>query len=132
MRLFSLLTTVAVVAASALVCSELIIEIIHKVDCSRPTQEGDTLKIHYLGTFTNGTAFDSSFGGEPLQFTLGAMKVIKGFDQGARNMCPGEIRKVTIPPDLGYGDKQKGPIPPNSTLIFYTKLVDIVGVPKEE
>ncbi|EAS35852.1 FK506-binding protein 2 [Coccidioides immitis RS] len=129
MRLLSLFTIITAVAA--LECADLVIELTHRETCSRPTQAGDTIKIHYRGTFTNGTEFDSSIGQEPLEFPLGANKVIRGFDEGARNMCVGDKRKITIPPLLGYGDKQKGPIPPSSTLIFETELVEIVGVPNE-
>lgn len=60
-------------------CGELIIELLHTVPCTRPTQAGDTIKIHYRGTFTNGTEFDSSIGGEPLEFPLGQKKVIRGY-----------------------------------------------------
>ncbi|EEP76295.1 hypothetical protein UREG_01144 [Uncinocarpus reesii 1704] len=130
MRLLTVLAA-TITAVAALECGDLVIEKPREVSCSRPTRAGDTIKIHYRGTFTNGTEFDSSIGGEPLEFPLGAKKVIRGFDEGARDMCPGDKRKITIPPLLGYGDREVGPIPPNSTLIFETELVEIVGVPRE-
>ncbi|KAI1923148.1 Peptidyl-prolyl cis-trans isomerase fpr2 [Ophidiomyces ophidiicola] len=137
MRLLALLvaaaaTTAAIPFPPGLECAELLIELTHREICSRPSMAGDTIKIHYRGTFTNGTEFDSSIGQEPLKFALGQKKVIKGFDEGAMNMCVGDKRKVIIPPLLGYGNKQRGPISPNSTLIFETELVEIVGVPKEK
>jgi hypothetical protein len=77
---------------------------------------GDKVKVHYTGTLTNGTEFDSSRKGQ----------VIKGWDQGVAGMKVGGKRKLTIPPSLGYGARGAGgTIPPNATLLFDVELVEI-------
>ena len=90
------------------------------------TKNGDTLSVHYVGTFIDGTKFDSSRdSGEPFEFTLGAGQVIPGWDQGLVGMREGGTRMLMIPPELAYRDVQQGPIPPNSTLIFEVELLEI-------
>ena len=81
--------------------------------------------VNYTGWLEDGTKFDSSLnpGREPLRFTLGAGQMIQGFDQGIPGMKVGGKRKLTIPPNLGYGSQDKGIIPPNSTLIFELDLL---------
>jgi FK506-binding protein 2 len=100
--------------------------------CKRPSQKGDKIHVHYSGTLLDGTPFDSSrTRGQPFSFTLGGGQVIKGWDQGLLDMCVGDKRKLTIPSDLGYGDRGMGPIPAKSTLVFETELMGIQGVDKE-
>jgi FK506-binding protein 2 len=96
---------------------------------------GDTIDVHYIGTLLNGKEFDSSRGrGNPLKFTAGQGQVIKGWDEGLLGMKIGEKRKLTIAPDLAYGNRAVGDdlIPANSTLIFETELVSIKGVKNGE
>lgn len=89
-------------------------------------QTGQTVKVHYVGTLTDETKFDSSRDrNEPFEFTLGGGEVIQGWDQGLVGMKIGGIRKLTIPPQLGYGSTDLGKIPPNSTLIFEVELLEI-------
>ncbi len=90
-------------------------------------QEGQTVVVHYTGTLTNGGKFDSSEDrGEPFKFSIGKGVVIKGWDEGVMNMKVGGERKLTIPPELGYGSRGfPGVIPENSTLIFNVKLLAI-------
>lgn len=89
---------------------------------------GDKVTVHYTGTFTNGTKFDSSLDrGTPFDFTLGAQQVIKGWDLGVAGMKVGGTRKLTIPPTLGYGAQPVGPIPANSTLLFTVELLAVNG-----
>ena len=90
---------------------------------------GDTVKVHYVGTLTNGEEFDASkkHGTEPFTFELGKGRVIKGWDEGVAGMKEGGKRKLTIPPHLGYGARGAGAkIPPNSTLVFEVELVQVV------
>ncbi len=89
---------------------------------------GDTITVNYVGTLTSGQKFDSSYDrGTPFTFRLGAGAVIAGWDQGIPGMRVGGKRRLTIPPNLGYGNQQVGPIPANSTLLFEVELVSIAG-----
>ncbi|HLL90911.1 MAG TPA: FKBP-type peptidyl-prolyl cis-trans isomerase [Tepidisphaeraceae bacterium] len=88
--------------------------------------KGDTVWVHYTGTLTDGTKFDSSRDrGVPIDFVLGGGRVIKGWDEGIAGMRVGDKRKLVIPPDLGYGAEGGGPIPPNATLQFDVELVGL-------
>lgn len=87
---------------------------------------GKQVTVHYTGTLTNGTKFDSSLDrGQPFTFTLGAGEVIQGWDEGVAGMKVGGKRKLTIPPDMGYGPMAIGTIPANSTLLFDVELLQV-------
>lgn len=90
-------------------------------------KSGDTVEIHYTGTLLNGKKFDSSRDrNETFSFKVGAGQVIPGFEQGVTGMNKGGRRKITIPPELGYGARGAGNvIPANSTLIFDIEVVSI-------
>lgn len=89
-------------------------------------KSGDTIVIHYKGTLTNGTTFDSSYDrGQPFETTIGVGQVIEGWDKGIIGLKVGGKRTLTIPPDMGYGERAAGDIPPNSTLIFEVELLQI-------
>jgi FKBP-type peptidyl-prolyl cis-trans isomerase len=97
-----------------------------KIGEGQEVKSGDNIVIHYLGTLTDGTKFDSSYDrGQPFETQIGVGQVIKGWDEGVVGMKVGGKRKLTIPPDLGYGSQSAGSIPPNSTLIFEVELVGI-------
>ncbi len=89
-------------------------------------KKGDTVVIHYKGTLTDGTKFDSSYDrGEPFETVIGTGRVIEGWDEGVPGMKVGGKRRLTIPPEMGYGQRGAGSIPPNATLIFVVELLEV-------
>jgi len=99
-----------------------------KVGTGIEAANGDRVTVHYTGWLIDGTKFDSSIDrGQPFVFSLGAGQVIQGWDRGVRGMQVGGVRKLTIPPELAYGDRPVGGglIPANSTLVFEVQLLEI-------
>jgi FKBP-type peptidyl-prolyl cis-trans isomerase FkpA len=105
-----------------------------KVGTGKEASKGATIFMNYTGWLyrplakgMKGKKFDSSVGREPLDFVLGAGRVIKGWDQGIAGMKVGGKRTLIIPSDLAYGSKPSpgGDIPPNSALIFEVELMDV-------
>jgi len=98
-----------------------------KVGTGAVAETGKSVTVHYTGWLTNGTKFDSSKDhGQPFTFHLGGGEVIKGWDQGVAGMQVGGVRKLTIPPNLGYGARGAGGvIPPNATLVFEVELLGV-------
>ncbi|XP_076181375.1 peptidyl-prolyl cis-trans isomerase Fkb14 isoform X1 [Ptiloglossa arizonensis] len=95
--------------------------------CEAKSKIGEQLTMHYTGRLEDGVKFDSSLDrNQPFTFQLGMDQVIKGWDQGLLDMCVGEKRKLTIPPELGYGEKGAGNvIPGGATLLFDVELINI-------
>ncbi len=98
-----------------------------KIGDGQEVEKFNIVTVNYTGLLENGTKFDSSLnpGRTPFRFTVGAGQVIKGWDEGLMGMKVGGKRKLTIPPELGYGSRDNGPIPANSTLIFE---IDLLGI----
>ena len=89
-------------------------------------KDGDTVEMHYKGSFPDGDVFDQSYGRGTFSFKLGAGQVIKGFDMMVLGMKVGGKRRATIPPEMGYGARGAGTvIPPNATLVFDVELLDV-------
>ncbi len=97
------------------------------VGTGEPARVGATAVVHYTGWLVDGTKFDSSVDrGTPFDFALGQGRVIKGWDEGVATMRVGGKRKLTIPPELGYGDRGAGAlIPPGATLVFEVELLEV-------
>eukprot|EP00047_Mylnosiga_fluctuans_P013113 m.29512 g.29512 ORF g.29512 m.29512 type:complete len:143 (-) comp4672_c0_seq1:89-517(-) len=128
-----ILATLALAAAA--LAADLGVEVTKTApSCSRKSKTGDKLSMHYTGLLqANGKKFDSSLDrGRPFEFTIGRGQVIRGWEQGLLDMCIGEHRKLTIPPELGYGSRGTGGglIPGGATLVFDVELMAING--KEE
>ncbi|PSJ79996.1 FKBP-type peptidyl-prolyl cis-trans isomerase [Neisseria iguanae] len=106
----------------------LIIEDI-KVGSGKETVKGKEITVHYTGWLENGTKFDSSIDrGKPLTIVLGVGQVIRGWDEGFGGMKENGKRKLTIPPEKGYGVRGAGGvIPPHATLIFEVELLKVHG-----
>ncbi len=99
-----------------------------EVGKGKEAKSGKTVTVHYTGTLTDGTKFDSSLDrDQPFTFSLGAGEVIKGWDQGVNGMKVGGTRKLTIPSELAYGDRgtPDGSIPPKATIVFTVELLEV-------
>ncbi|SIQ72158.1 FKBP-type peptidyl-prolyl cis-trans isomerase FkpA [Aromatoleum tolulyticum] len=107
--------------ASGLVIEEL------EVGSGATAAAGKRVSVHYTGWLTDGRKFDSSKDrNDPFDFPLGAGHVIRGWDEGVQGMQEGGKRKLTIPPELGYGARGAGGvIPPNATLVFEVELLKV-------
>lgn len=100
-----------------------------ELECGTRTEaaKGDLVHVHYTGTLEDGTEFDSSIGGEPIQAVLDTGSLIEGWVEGIPGMKEGGRRTLVIPSELGYGKAGYPPdIPPDATLIFEVELVDVV------
>ena len=108
--------------------SELQVEILAEGMGHSP-HPGDTVVVHYTGWLTNNQKFDSSVDrGEPFEFVIGRGQVIKGWDEGVAQMRVGERARLTIPPEMAYGERGAGGvIPPKATLIFEVELLEVRG-----
>ncbi len=98
-----------------------------KEGTGKAAAKGNTVEVHYTGWLTDGTKFDSSKDrGKPFRFPLGGGQVIKGWDEGVQGMTEGGVRRLTIPPELGYGQRGAGDvIPPGATLTFEVELLKV-------
>ena len=98
-----------------------------KVGTGAEATPGKSVTVHYVGTLTNGSKFDSSRDrGQGFTFKLGAGQVIEGWDKGVAGMKIGGVRKLTIPSEMGYGARGYPPdIPPNATLVFEVELLAV-------
>ncbi|KAI6250283.1 hypothetical protein HI914_01633 [Erysiphe necator] len=96
-----------------------------KLGSGRPCKKGDKVSMRYIGKLVNGSVFDSNKKGTPFSFKLGTGEVIRGWDIGVTGMSAGGERRLTIPPNKGYGNKAMPGIPANSTLIFDIKMLEV-------
>uniref|UniRef100_A0A3Q3XH21 peptidylprolyl isomerase n=1 Tax=Mola mola TaxID=94237 RepID=A0A3Q3XH21_MOLML len=114
---------------------EVKIEVVFKPEqCSPKSKRGDLLNVHYDGFLAkDGSQFycsRSDKAGHPQWFVLGIGQIIKGLDIGMMDMCPGEKRKITVPPALAFGEKGKDPVPPNATVVFEVEVYTVSRGPR--
>lgn len=87
---------------------------------------GDKITVHYIGHLASGAPFaNTRETNAPFSFWVGERQVIEGWDDGILGMREGELRRITVPPALGYGNEKKPGIPPNSTLVFEVELLEV-------
>ncbi|KAL2081282.1 hypothetical protein ACEWY4_023135 [Coilia grayii] len=103
-------------------------------NCTQKSGKGDLVNAHYDGYLAkDGSKFYCSRSvkdGHPQWFVVGVGQVLKGLDVGMLGMCPGEKRKLTVPPSLAFGAKGKAPVPPNATVIFEVELYSVSRGPR--
>ncbi|CAN9497962.1 unnamed protein product [Ophioblennius macclurei] len=103
-------------------------------ECIQRSKRGDLINAHYDGFLAkDGSQFycsRSDKDGHPQWFVLGVGQVIKGLDIGMMDMCPGEKRKITVPSELAFGEKGKGPVPPNATVVFEVEVYVVSRGPR--
>ncbi|XP_061548880.1 peptidyl-prolyl cis-trans isomerase FKBP7 [Phycodurus eques] len=114
---------------------EVKIEVVYQPEtCEKRSKKGDLMNVHYDGFLAkDGSQFYCSRhdkAGHPQWFILGVGQVIKGLDIGMVNMCAGEKRKITVPSALAFGEKGKGPVPPNATVVFEVELFSVSRGPR--
>ncbi|XP_054471601.1 peptidyl-prolyl cis-trans isomerase FKBP7 [Anoplopoma fimbria] len=124
-----------VLATTADLDSEVKIEVLFKPEeCTQKSKRGDLMNVHYDGFLAkDGSQFycsRSDKAGHPQWFVLGVGQVIKGLDKGMEDMCPGEKRKITVPPGLAFGEKGKDPVPPNATVVFEVEVYSVSRGPR--
>lgn len=124
--LAKILALMMILVGSTVMADELKIEVLNE-GSGDSAEQGNRVSVHYEGKLEDGSVFDASRPrGQSFSFTLGAGQVIQGWEQGVDGMKVGEIRRLTIPPELGYGASGAGGvIPPNATLTFEVELMDI-------
>ncbi|KAK8386261.1 hypothetical protein O3P69_010751 [Scylla paramamosain] len=126
-----LLIVLSLVVAMAY-AGELKVEKLKEETCDRRSSNGDMLTMHYTGTLLeDGKKFDSSLDRDkPFTVQIGVGQVIKGWDQGLLDLCPGDKVKLTIPPEMAYGEHGAGDvIPPNAWLVFEVDLISVSDAP---
>jgi peptidylprolyl isomerase len=125
-------TTTPALSAGAVKTPSGLIYLITKKGAGVQPKTGQTVAVHYTGTLTDGTKFDSSRDrGQPIEFPLGQGRVIKGWDEGISKLRVGDQAIFVIPPAIGYGSRGAGGvIPPDATLIFIVELVDVKAGPQ--
>lgn len=105
--------------------SGLVVQVLRPGTGDEATQ-GAKVQVHYVGTLADGGVFDSSRArGTPFAFWVGERQVIEGWDEGILGMKEGEVRKLTVPPGLAYGESGHDKIPPHATLTFEVELVNV-------
>ncbi|XP_071338080.1 peptidyl-prolyl cis-trans isomerase FKBP7 isoform X2 [Trachinotus anak] len=114
---------------------EVKVEVLFKPEeCTQKSKKGDLINLHYDGFLAkDGSQFycsRSDKAGHPQWFVLGVGQVIKGLDIGIMDMCPGEKRKLTVPPALAFGEKGKDPVPPNATVVFEVEVYSVSRGPR--
>merc|ERR1712072_487298 len=100
--------------------------------CKKTTRRGDLVRVTFNVSIGDGKAFEKRYENEPLEFVIGDGHLIGGFDVGLQDMCEGEVRHLTVPPQYGYGSNGMGNLPSRVNLYFIVKMVSFTSVPKKE
>ncbi|XP_040057862.1 peptidyl-prolyl cis-trans isomerase FKBP7 [Gasterosteus aculeatus] len=124
-----------VLATTAELDAEIKVEVLFRPEqCTPKSKRGDMINVHYDGFLAkDGSQFycsRSDKNGHAQWYVLGIGQVIEGLDKGMVDMCPGEKRKITVPPGLAFGSAGKAPVPPNATVVFEVELYSISRGPR--
>jgi len=101
-------------------------------NCKKTTRRGDLVRVTFNVSIGDGKAFETRYEKDPLEFIIGDGEMIGGFDVGLQDMCAGEVRHLTVPPQYAYGANGMGNLPSRVNLFFFVKMESFTTLPKKD